>query len=70
MLPYVVIILGGLYLLLHFSGIFEDIANFFNRPHQDGEPSSRRARLDGEIERRLKVFEDFLSSDEEDDEPG
>jgi len=69
MLPYVVIILGGLYLLLHFSGVFDDIARFFNRPRPDnGQSGSPRHRIDNEIERRLKVFEDFLKSDE-DEEP-
>jgi hypothetical protein len=67
MLPYIVIFLGVVYLVLHYSGIFKDLSGRSRRSR--GESPGRSGRkfpreLDREIERRLKVFEDFLSKED------
>lgn len=67
MLPYVVIFLGILYLVLHYSGALEDLSQRKGRSprRSPGEKSRRLSRgIDREIEQRLKVFEDFLKQDE------
>ncbi len=67
MLPYVVIFLGIVYLILQYSGVFDDLAG-----RSGGSAGGSRKRggrrlsrgIDQEIESRLKVFEDFLKKDE------
>lgn len=67
MLPIVVLILAGLYFALYYSGAFERFGETMDRFSTDVQRRSSKARrelLDGEVERRLKVFEDFLSNSE------
>lgn len=74
MLAIVVLILAGLYFALYYTGAFERLGESLDRfsgdvKRRSGEAS--RGLLDGDVERRLKVFEDFLSGDETDaDESG
>ena len=65
MLPVVVLVLAGIYLVLHYSGAFESIAS---RPKSTGPQFRPRRTVEEEIEKRLKVFEDFFESGGDDDE--
>jgi hypothetical protein len=65
MLPIVVLVLAGLYFGLYYSGAFERFNSTLGRLSGDvkGRTAKSRGRLlDGDVERRLKVFEDFLSA--------
>ncbi|MGA9531205.1 MAG: hypothetical protein WBR18_00665 [Anaerolineales bacterium] len=71
MLPIVVLILAGLYFGLYYSGVFEEFNATLGRLSNDVKARTANSRgrlLDGEVERRLKVFEDFLSSQGENPE--
>lgn len=59
MLVYLVLGLALIYLILEFSGALEDLGRGSSDPDQGG--GRGRRRLDKEIERRLKVFEDYLT---------
>lgn len=67
MLPFVVLVLGIVFLILWYSGLLRDFGD------RRAGPSERLEFPDAELERRLKVFERFLSgsgqesSGEEDD---
>lgn len=61
MLPYAVVLLGLLYLFLHYSGAFEEIAR---RLGGLGRAKERQTRTEEEDrDRRLIIFEEFLDKD-------
>lgn len=73
MLPYIVLALALLYLVLHYAGVFDDVAVGVRgrESSRRQEPSHREPPpLADEVDRRLQVFEDFLKGGEppEDDE--
>lgn len=55
MLPFIVLIVGIVFLILWYSGVLRDLSQ---RPRSD---QGRIEFPDSELERRLKVFENFLS---------
>lgn len=55
MLPFIVLIVGIVFLILWYSGVLRDLSE---RPRSDHD---RLEFPDSELERRLKVFENFLS---------
>ncbi len=59
MLAYLVLGLVVIYLILEFSGALRDLSERGSESNQGGD-RTKRAGLDREIERRLKVFEDYL----------
>lgn len=59
MFAYVVVGLALLYLILHYGGVLEEYGKR-QATKLDGEAKGRKLGLNGEIERRLKVFEDFF----------
>jgi hypothetical protein len=71
MLPYIVVLMAVGYLVFHYMGIFDDIANFFSRFGQGSSGRSARSDQDkADQTTRLQVFEDFLGrGGENDDKP-
>jgi hypothetical protein len=73
MLAYVVILMAVLYLVLHFGGVFDDIAAMFDRMGKGRRGSARRPRSSpgkDDLSQRLQVFEDFFGKTEEEDGEG
>ena len=73
MLAYVVILMALLYLVLHFSGVFDDIAARLNRMGKGRRSSASQSRSStgkDDLSQRLQVFEDFFGKSEEDDGEG
>lgn len=62
MLPYIVLAMAVVYLILQYSGVFKDSGR--QGPRRDDHSQDRPPPLEGEAERRLQVFEDFLKSKE------
>jgi hypothetical protein len=69
MLPIVVVGLAALYFILYYSGALDRFSQSVNRlgRRASSGPTEKRRLLDDEVERRLKVFEDFLSQDADDE---
>lgn len=55
MLPFIVLIVGIVFLILWYSGVLRDLSEKSRGDHD------RLEFPDSELERRLKVFENFLS---------
>ena len=72
MLPYIVIILAVVYFVLKGAGFLEELSKS-RRTQDDSEeqPGWRlldQMRNDSEMNRRLEVFKDFLSDNNEDED--
>ena len=66
MLAYVVILLAVFYLVLHYTGLFEEIARFFGGGGRRSDRTFKGSEKDDQG-RRLQVFEDFFGQTGEDD---
>jgi hypothetical protein len=78
MLPVVAVVAVCVFLVLHFTGVLDDLGQRGTR-RAKGDPrvleSVGPRTREKEMDRRLKVFESFISNlarpdEEEDDEPG
>ena len=67
MLAYVVILLAVLYLVLHYTGLFEEIARFLGGGSSRSSGRSIGRDDKDDQRRRLEVFEDFFGQSGEDD---
>lgn len=63
-LVYVVVGLALLYLILEFTGFLEEYGESQARK-QAGQTGRKKVGLNKEVERRLKVFEDYLKDADE-----
>lgn len=62
LLPFIVLLSGVIYLVLHYAGVFENISRKSGGSRLGSERSRLKPtkRVEQEIERRLGVFEEFL----------
>lgn len=67
MLPYLVILLALFYLVMHYTGLFDEVARLFSSRRSSSRSKGGAARPDEQRE-RLQVFEDFFggAGDEQD----